>query len=207
MFAASAGGALAAGDPPADGAGGGGGGPYAGRGPSFGPRQMRICCRDSRRSTSLKSCSFISSTSRRMRSISNTSELAFGSLISGFRGFGGGLEGGGFRPGGRRERDLSASAIRAGVRSQGSGARAMMHLFHDAFLQFLHDARQHLTAPMGYQHIIFNPHAAPTRQVNARLHRNDHSCGQLSVLVGGQPRQLVNGKANAVPERVIEFLA
>ena len=69
----------------------------------------------------------------------------------------------------------------------------MMHLFHDAFLQFLHDARQHLTAPMGYQHIIFNPHAAPTRQVNARLHRNDHSCGQLSVLVGGHwPAFLMN---------------
>src|SRR5436190_246393 len=94
MFAASAGGALGAGDPleAGEGGGGGGGGPYAGRGPSLGPRQMRIRCRDSRRSTSLKSCSFISSTSRRMRSTSNTlTELGLGSFIGDFRGFGGGL--------------------------------------------------------------------------------------------------------------------
>src|SRR5690242_1468765 len=72
------------------GGGGGGGGPYVGRGASFGPRQIRIRCRDSRRSTSLRSCSFISSTSRRMRSISNTlPELDFDSLIGGLRGGGG----------------------------------------------------------------------------------------------------------------------
>src|SRR5262245_3871839 len=107
MLADSAGMTLAAADAWADG-GGGGGGPYAGRGPSFGPRQIRMRCRDSRTSTSLRSCSFISSTSRRMRSISNTSlEVAFGSVIAGFRGFGGG---GGFLPAGRR-RDFSGSGI------------------------------------------------------------------------------------------------
>src|SRR5262245_48308618 len=93
----AAGGALA--DGFGGGGGGGGGGPYAGRGASFGPRQMRIRCRDSRKSTSLRSCSFISSTSRRMRSISNTlPEADFDSLIGGLRrgccltsgGFGGG---------------------------------------------------------------------------------------------------------------------
>src|SRR5437879_12991376 len=60
---------------------------------------MRILCRDSRRSISLRSCSFISSTRRRMRSTSKMlGELVgFDSLIAGFRGFGGGL-----LPGGRR---------------------------------------------------------------------------------------------------------
>src|SRR5690242_13155617 len=75
------------GEPPAGGGGGGGGGPYAGRGASLGPRQMRIRCRDSRRSISLRSCSFISSTSRRMRSISNTLPVpGFDSVIGGLRG-------------------------------------------------------------------------------------------------------------------------
>src|SRR3954452_2035413 len=94
ILAASAGGGLAPADPVAGagGGGGGGGGPYAERGASLGPRQMRIRCRDSRKSTSLRSCSCISSTSRRMRSTSNTlSKLGLGSVIGGFRIFGGGL--------------------------------------------------------------------------------------------------------------------
>src|SRR5262245_7656808 len=57
-----------------EGGGGGGeaGGPEATRWASFGPRQMRIRWRDSRRSTSDRSCSFINSTNRRIRSISKT---------------------------------------------------------------------------------------------------------------------------------------
>src|SRR3954451_6893149 len=118
MFGASAGAAFAVAPPAAAGdgeGGGGGGGPYAGRGPSLGPRQMRIRCRDSRRSTSLRSCSFISSTSLRMRPTSNTlsalglSGMCLGSLIGIFRSLGGGL-GGGVLPAGRRGRRESAIA-------------------------------------------------------------------------------------------------
>src|SRR6186713_3137156 len=114
MFAASAGAAFgAAAAPPAEETGGGGGGAYAARGASFGPRQMRIRCRDSRRSISLRSCCFISSTRRLMRSVSKTvSALTSGSLIGGFRGgVRGGGGGSGFLPACRRERDLSGSAI------------------------------------------------------------------------------------------------
>src|SRR3954447_21914335 len=101
-----------------DGAGeDGGGGPYAGRGASLGPRQMRMCCRASRRSISLRSCSFINSTSLRMRPTSKIdSGLPLDSLIAGFRsgdGFGGG-----FLPEGRGGRRLSESAMGEGARSQ-----------------------------------------------------------------------------------------
>src|SRR5262245_55639356 len=96
MFGPSAGGVLGVGAaPPAgaggNGAGGGGGGAYAPRGGSFGTRQIRIRCRDSRRSTSDRSCSFISSTRRRMRSISKTVPVLDSlSVIGCFRGLGGG---------------------------------------------------------------------------------------------------------------------
>src|SRR5262245_32590233 len=115
MLAASAGAAFAAAAPPAAeaaGGGGGGGGPYIGLGPSLGPRQIRIRCLDSRRSISLRSCSFISSTSWRMRPTSKIpSELPLDSLIAVFRSGDVGL-GGGFLPSGRVGRRLSESAMR-----------------------------------------------------------------------------------------------
>src|SRR6476659_215243 len=121
MFGPSAAGpALAAGAAPptgAGGGGGGGGGAYAGRGGSLGPRQMRIRCRDSRRSISLRSCSFINSTSLRMRLTSKISSPAFldsvplGSFIALFRSGVDFVGGGGFLPGCREGRRFSVSAI------------------------------------------------------------------------------------------------
>src|SRR5205085_557565 len=140
-----------------------------------GPRQMRTRCRDSRRSISFKSYSFISSTRRRMRSISNTlPAVAFDSLISSVRGgcFGGGggcLGGGGlggFLPAGRRERDFSRS---------GSLVIGHLSLADNALHQLLRHSRQHVASILGHQHVVFDPHAAPARKINARLDGNHHA--------------------------------
>ena len=57
------------------------------------------------------------------------------------------------------------------------------------------------------QHVVFNPHAAPTRQVNTRLHRHHHARLQNRAAVGRKPWCLVNRKAQPVPQTVAEMTA
>src|SRR5262245_29390452 len=121
------------------------------------------------------------------------SVLLLGSLIGGFRSFGGGL-----RPGCRPERDLSESAMgqETGVRGQESG--------DDAFFELFRHAGEDFVTIGGDQDVVFNTDAEGAGKINAWFDRDDHAGGQLSILVGRQSRQLMHLKADAVAEAMIE---
>src|SRR3954447_24833349 len=73
--------------------------------------------------------------------------------------------------------------------------------------QLLRVAGEALAAVRGDHHQILDAHTADARQVDARLHCDDHprleGCGGRRR----QPRRLVDGDADAVPESVAEVPA
>ena len=57
------------------------------------------------------------------------------------------------------------------------------------------------------QHVILNSDTAPTRLVDARLDRHDHTGLQFGLFTGTQPRCLVDFEANSMAQTVTEPLA
>ena len=82
------------------------------------------------------------------------------------------------------------------------------------------DVCQHFDPVRRHQHVVFDPHAAPSREIGARLDGEDHSrldrfiwrrrrvAGRLSSR--SNPRRFVNlhaqAVARAVPERLGQFM-
>src|SRR5687768_3902026 len=81
-------------------------------------------------------------------------------------------------------------------------------LFNVATLEGPVERGEHFAPAVGDQHVVFDPHAALARQVNARLDGDDHPGPQFFLAAGlAQRGELVNVAADAVPEPVAEVLA
>lgn len=79
--------------------------------------------------------------------------------------------------------------------------------FNMASLEALVEIREHLATRVGNQHVIFNSHAAFTRQVNARFDRHDHSGSKFIIAANAtQRRKLMYFAADSMPQAVSELI-
>ena len=76
-----------------------------------------------------------------------------------------------------------------------------------AIFELLRHVGEHFVSGAGDQHIVLDPHTAPSRHINARLDGDNHSRPQLGFLADGQPRRFVNLQTRAVPQAMTKCLA
>ena len=65
-------------------------------------------------------------------------------------------------------------------------------LTNQRFFPLFGDTGQDLVTGLGNEHVVLDPYAAPTGQINSRLDRHDHARFELEGLVGCQSRRLMD---------------